>query len=297
MSEFLWRLAGANCAILSDSDKNSQRSFRIIGQLFLIIICYNLIALTSVFYFISKSIFIGLLIGAFLSFLIFNLYFINILDLEPRTLPTNSAKKLLFFSYFIKFFFITLFALFVIKSMEILIFKHIVNLSFEFNPKGSKIHKELIELHSYHPEIWGFTIANYLLFIAPIFLKIQLNRKEIESTNKNEKPYFQIKKEVDIFIVVEDYKKFKIHREKILNRVYLDYVKLNETFNDVAKKSASLKSLSHQYRIRKPKPTKETYLDPPFNTIKISNLKNQDSSSHEDYLNTLTNNGNLAEGN
>jgi 16S rRNA G966 N2-methylase RsmD len=74
-------------------------------------------------------------------------------------------------------------------------------------------------------------------------------------------------------------------------------VKLNELFNEVAQKNSSLKSLSHQYRIRKPKAIKEIYLDPPFNTIEDPDLNNQISASHEEYLNTLTENGKLAEGN
>jgi hypothetical protein len=295
MDDFLWKIAGANVTILKDSDKTSQSTFRIIGQLFLIIIAYVFVALLTVFYEISNDFTIGVLLGSILTFLICNIYFINILDLEPRTLPRKKEKKSLFLSYFTKYFFISLFSLFVIKCMEIFLFKHLFSLS--FNYEASMIHKELIELHQEHPEIWIFTAINSFLFYTPIFMKFRLKRKAVEANENKEKSYFEIKRTVDIFIVEEDYKKFKIQREKILNTVYLDYVKLNELFNEVAQKNGSLKSLSHQYRIRKPKALKEIYVDPPFNTIKISDLNNQISSSHEEYLNTLTENGKLAEGN
>ena len=96
MENFLWKISGANVAILKDADKNSQSTFKIIGRLFLFIIAYVFIALFNIFHEISKNFMVGILLGSVLTFLICNIYFINILDLEPRTLPRKKEKKSLF---------------------------------------------------------------------------------------------------------------------------------------------------------------------------------------------------------
>jgi hypothetical protein len=290
MRYFLWKIAGGDIQILQKSDELSQYAFRLIGILFLINLSYIFVSTTALFTGIFKGLFVGLLVSLILSFLIASIYLLNILDLEPRTLPRNEIdKKSIYLTYMLRYFSLFLLSLFIVKSMEIFLFQHLFILN--FSPQ--QIIVEIKNLNTKHPEIWIFTFLSLILFFSPIIIKHKLSIK----IKEKEKNYYQLKKEEDVRIVVKDYKKFKIQREKILNIVYLDYVKLNELFNEVAKKNSSLKSLSHQYRIRKPKALKEIYVDPPFNTIKISDLNNQISSSHEEYLNTLTENGKLAEGN
>ncbi len=279
MSDFLWKLAGANVAILRDCNSASQSTFSLIGKIFLFIIIYVFIALAALFSEISKNIIVGIILSSALTFLICNIYFINMLDLEPHTLPRKEEeKKSLVLAYIIRFLSVAIFSLFAIKSMEVFLFKHLLVINFH----GNQIINELVDLHKKHPEIWLFTFLSFAIFLSPIYLKYQLNKKGIEN-NKQEKSYYQIKREVDIYIVQKEYQLFIKEKNKLISQIYRNYDKLNALYCEVVKKNPSLSYLSHQYRKRNPKAISSKFEDAPFNT-KLKKVNEPIRLSHEDFL-------------
>jgi hypothetical protein len=290
MRHFLWKLAGGDVHILMKSDEQSQNTFKFVGILFLINLVYTFVSTTALFTGIFDGFLVGVLVSIILSFLIGVIYLLNILDLEPRTLPRIELdRKSFYFTYFIRFFSLFLLSLFVVKSMEIFLFKHLFILN--FSPQ--RIIQEIKKLNTVHPEVWIFTVLSIILFFLPIIVKYQLSNKILEK----EKNYYELKKKNDIKLVVFEYERFLKQKQIIYSRLYDKYNILNELFSSIKTDNNKLTTPAHQYRKRKYKSPLPKYTDPPFNTIKISDLKNQVSSSHEDYLNTLTDNGNLAEGN
>lgn len=289
MNDFLWKIAGGDVYILKKSDDFSKNTFKLIGTLFLINIFYIFFSTTALFTGVFDDFFIGVFVGLILSFLISSIYLLNILDLEPRTLPRNELdKKSFYFTYFTRFSSLFLLSIFIIKSMENFLFKHLFILNF----KPQKIVYEVINLNKQHLEIWIFTIISMILFFSPIFIKYRLKSK----LNDKEKNYYQLKKNIDVQLVLDDYEKFLKLKNLIYSKLYQKYFTLNELYISTKKRHNQISVPEHQFRVRKFKIHKSRYADPPFNT-KLIDAEKDNFSFHEEYLKTLTDNGNLAEGN
>ena len=200
----------------------------------------------------------------FISLSIINLYIFILHNISPNLLPNNATNTSNFFESLLKLGFLIFLAITISKPIEIFIFKdnaafqraledfkdqkledfkiNLSELSAErlnvlddlYNRSNTNIEREqykkafenIIENNIQESKYVTFFIS--FLFILPWFLKIIL---------RNNNPYYELKKDIEMRMVKEDYVSFIGHKNSLLYR-FIDY-----RFNIPPK-----------------------YLDPPFNT-------------------------------
>lgn len=283
MKRFLWKIAGAECQILEKSGGDSQRSFYIIGLLYLIVIFSTFIGFFGLFWgvFRGKVIlengdysydypFVSALLGGLvLGFLVTNIYKLNLMSLEPNTLPVQKENSSKILTHFIRYSTIVLFAFFVSKNIEM----EIVNILessgiFSFDMKEGYM-EHLLRMNREQPWVWVITILTILIFVAPVYLRHRLDRAH---------EYYSLKERRDIRLVLEHnhiYSEIKVvlYRKYYsrYNELYQAYfVHPNAPFFDKADELLSNKVLTIKRSLREKNYTEhaEIYDDEPFNTKK-----------------------------
>jgi hypothetical protein len=207
-------MAGGECYILDISGKDSQRSYLVIGLLFLII---NIVVYSSFFGLfngIFDSILVKLLGTLVLGFLVTNIYRINLMSLEPRTLPVIIDGKSFFLTFVVMYITVVLFAFFVSKCFEMIIVGIFENAGVIKYDGASGYMYHLTEMNRNQPWVWLITIGIGVLFVAPVYLRHRLNKAH---------EYYSFKKKRDIRLVQEDYKKFKEKHSETIEKIYSNY--------------------------------------------------------------------------
>ena len=256
MKYFLWKIAGGDCELLEKSGTVSQRNFWLIGLLYLMVNFIVYVSFLGLFYGVFKNVFISLLGSLVLGFLVTNIYRLNLMSLEPRTLPVVIEPSSMVLTHFLRYTTIGLFAFFVSKCFEMLAISFFEEMSI-INYSGSDgylFHME--EMNKTQPWVWIITTGVMVLFLTPIYLKHRLHRSM---------EYYSIKERRDIRLVLEDYKRYKeIHVHQMQN-VYKMYVKVgqNRTYTE----------------------PKKLYSDEPFNTKRIISESSYKTGS--DFLNDI----------
>jgi hypothetical protein len=274
MRYFLWKIAGADCEILEKSGRDSQYSFYIIGVLYIIVTFLTFLGFFGLFWGVFRSqtiihpngieyrqgypFFSALIGGSVLGFLVSNIYRLNLISLEPNTLPVKKEDSSLFFTNFIRYSTIVLFAFFVSKNIEM----EVVNILesagiFPFDLREFYMN-HMLRMNREQPWVWVITGLIILVFIAPIYLRHRLNRAH---------EYYILKRIRDKELVKNDYKKAKIIKEDLLRNLYKEYQKVN---------------ISKTYNI-----PVSRYSDEPFNTKEI--IIERKLNSSEDFLEAIIN--------
>lgn len=261
MQELFWKLAGADAYILKQSGKSSQKTFALIGMSYCIIYIITFLSFFGFFWGIFHYYLIAALGASVFSFLIGNIYRVVLISLEPQTLPVRPEKGSIVFAYIIRIGTVILFAFFVSKCFETMILGHIVddiiegNIVKKFGITKFDTSEMFIEhmkvLNLEYPAVWLITTLMMVIFLYPVLLRHRL---------KGKREYYDIKKYIDKNLVVDEYKRFILVRDKF-------YISLYRMYND-----------SEKYF----RPHKKVYSDEPFKTQKLN--KNQASKSMDDFL-------------
>lgn len=249
-------MAGGECEILEKSGKDSQRSYLIIGLLFLII---NVVVYTSFFGLFNgvfENVLVKLLGTIVLGFLVTNIYRINLMSLEPRTLPVIVDGKSFVFTFIVRYTTVILFAFFVSKCFEMIVVGLFENAGvIKYNgATGYLLHLKV--MNQDQPWVWLITFGIAVLFVAPIYLRHRLNKAH---------EYYSLKKRRDIRLVEEDYGRFKEQYLSIMRAIYSNYGKYG------AEKKYSI--------------PESKYTDEPFKTHR--KLVQRNFKSQTDFLNDI----------
>ena len=229
MRDYFWKIAGGDPSILENSGKESQSSFYTIGLLMVLINVLIFCAFFGLFWGVFSTFFVALFGAVLLTFLISTIYRLNLMSLEPPTLPISSEGGSLVLSYFIRITTIALFAMFASKCLETSLFGSYVDELLKNKFVNSTVlsrykyetsqmfvnHMSL--LNETYPIVWVMTFGMVCLFLYPIFLKYKL-RKRFE--------YFSIKEKRDIRLVKEQYNFFEKELKSIYRRAYSEYPQL-----------------------------------------------------------------------
>jgi hypothetical protein len=282
MRYFLWKIAGAEIELLKKAGKQSQYSFYLIGLFYLTIIIISAIGFLGFFWGVFDSIIPTLLGGSILTFIVTNIYRLSLINSLPIT-PVKEKKSLIF-TYIVRYFMAVLFALFVSKSFEMVIFNIVKKTSLYFYDGHNSYISHLIETNKKELWLWIVTVIITLIFVLPILLKQRLN--------KSKDQYFLIKKLRDREIVKEDYQKYLVTKNEILKHVYQQYINLANSFfehkdglyynQQLSDEINKIKSqLNAKTFVQHPK----KFIDEPFNTKRIDNNKKLKNS--QDFLESI----------
>jgi hypothetical protein len=282
MRYFLWKIAGAEIELLKKAGKQSQYSFYLIGLFYLTIIIISAIGFLGFFWGVFDSIIPTLLGGSILTFIVTNIYRLSLINSLPIT-PVKEKKSLIF-TYIVRYFMAVLFALFVSKSFEMVIFNIIEKTSIYFYDGHNSYTSHLIEVNKKELWLWIVTVIITLLFVLPILLKQRLNKAKDQ--------YFLIKKLRDREIVKEDYQKYLTAKEELLKQLYLQYNNLAYSFFDNKNGlfynktlSSEIENIKKQLDAKTFVPHQKKFIDEPFNTKRIDNNKKLKTS--EEFLDSI----------
>jgi len=272
MKCFIWTMAGAECELLERSGKDSQYSFFVIGLLYLIIIGLTFIGFFGLFWGVFRGevsedgvvqsvhypFFTALIGGLVLGFLVSNIYRLNLISLEPKTLPVKEENTSLVVTHVLRYTTVLLFAFFVSKNIEMEILNIIESAGiFYFNLNEGYI-DHMVRMNKEQSWLWIITFVIGFIFLFPIFLRRRLN-KSFE--------YYSLKEKRDIRLVREQYEEFLMIKNQILTNFYLKYKAVG---------------IEKRYNYQK------LYKDEPFNTKRID--IERDLGTSDDFLDAVLKN-------
>ena len=286
MKRFLWKIAGADCEILEKSGKDSQYSFWLIGVLYLLINVLTYLGFFGMFIGVFDKILPTILGTVILGFLVTNIYRLNLISLEPNTLPVKNDPSSLILTNIIRYSTVILFAFFVSKSVEMVIISFFESTGF-IDYDGSRGYMfRLAEMNRKQPWLWIITGVIMTLFIAPIYLRHRLNRAH---------EYYMFRRISDKEIVNSEFQKFLQIKDQRLQKEYLKYSELQQRFfneptapfykrKDLPKNIVKINEILQKRQFKK---LPKRYTDEPFNTKEISFERTLKSS--EDFLEAILN--------
>jgi len=255
MRRYLWKIAGADCEIIEKSGKDSQYSFWLIGFLYLIINVLSYMGFFGMFIGVFDKIVPTILGTLVLGFLVTNIYRINLISLEPNTLPVKNDSSSLLLTNIIRYSTVVLFAFFVSKSVEMVIISFFESTGF-IDYDGSKGYMDhMSEMNKSQPWIWLITCLIILLFVTPIYLRHRLNRAH---------EYYILRRIRDKELVKKDFQKAKATKEDLFHNLYREYKKVNIDKSYV--------------------PPIAKYSDEPFNTKEIISSKKTFLKTSEEFI-------------
>jgi hypothetical protein len=295
MNQFLWKIGGGDYDILIRSGKDSQSTFKIIGVVFLITSICSYLAFFSMFWGLFRGVIkdesgvpissafpllTAILGGLVLGFLISSIYRLNIISLEPNSLPVKKENNPMFLTNFIRFSTIMLFAFFVSKNLEMMFVNFLQSAGFFEYDKSTGYINQMMLINTSKPFVWLFTVAFMVLFLSPVFLRRRLVRAH---------EYYLYKRIRDKSLVERNYAEYLSLRKEIIRKGYEKYrVLLDDYYGDepsnpsldnhpVNERTRVFNYLSNSKYSHKP-----LFWDEPFNTKPIRNSEN--FGSLDDFL-------------
>lgn len=276
MQNFLWQMAGADLQILKRSNNESKRSFLLVGVLYLLVSGLTFWAFFGLFWGVFDSFLISCFASSLLTFLISNIYRLNMMSLEPPSLPVPKSRGSVSAAIIVRYVIIALFAMFISKAFETSILGHLVD---------SELHEELMRvgnvnkfneskmfvqhgvlLNKYYPQVWGITLVVVLIFSAPIYIKRKLFGGQ---------EYFRIKYRNDVALVEASYDEFMDELHALHRKTY-------RQFGELRKHRDFGHQIPEKYDTQKYEAEESNYEDPPFNTRRKKIEPNLDS--HKEFM-------------
>jgi hypothetical protein len=244
LHNFLFKVVGEDPQLLNKCDDETiKKKFIFSGIIVLIIFIISFISFFFAFQQIFAKDFLPFLLSVFVSFMLYNIYKLNLITLSPNRLTYSFGY---IFSLFIRLMFFIIIGMAIIKPVETIVYNAVVELLAENhqynnevllgnnevllgNDEGYFVSKMQL-FNKEHPSVWVFTLLFLGLFTTPFFIKFFINPSNSYSRSKivlNEK------------IIEEDYELFK--------------QKYPQQF---------------MFSIQQKIVLEELYEDPPYNTIK-----------------------------
>lgn len=277
MRDFIWKIAGADLQILKVSGKESKHNFLLVGIFFGLVNILIFGGFFGLFWGIFGSLLIGLTTALLLTFLMANIYRLNMMSLDPPSLPAPRSNGSIKAAVIMRYSIVFIFAVFVAKMFETSVFGHLVDSELHQQViRSGKIFNKFEEsqmfiahaklLNKEYPIVWGLTVLIIFIFLYPIYLKRKLFSGQ---------EYFRIKYRIDTNLVKQDYAKAMEELKSIHVRNYLNYQNLKNDHE--LGKFIPEEYLDLFYSIPEGK-----YMDPPFNTKLIN--KRIHLESHDDFM-------------
>lgn len=241
MKYFIWRLAGGDCEILERSGKDSQYSFFVIGIIYLVVISLTFLGFFGLFWGVFRSMkivnnvilseenpfFTSLFGGIIMGFLVSNVLLLNLMSLEPKTLPIKAENKSLLLTNILRYTSVLLISFFVSKNIEMGIINVLESAGFfHFNLNEGYI-DHMTRINKQQPWLWLVTIVTGIFFLLPVFLRQRLSKSF---------QYYSLKGKRDIRLIKEKYDEYLIQKNQILNDYYGRYKAVREDKKYVYKK-------------------------------------------------------------
>lgn len=197
MEEFLWRLTGADYLIIRNCSKEVQKIFGFTGVFVLLILFLCLISSFYAFDIIFDSIFCAMLFAGFWTFMIGNLYGLNLITINNNSLPQKKNIASPFFALAIRFCLIALIGIFISKPIELCFF-------------GTVEQNHLLDaIKNLNPASWIITSIIVMIFFVPIIIKLRTSAQS---------SYGMRREEIEKELVISEYKAFKkIYSELFFN--------------------------------------------------------------------------------
>jgi len=233
LDKLVWQFSGADVQLLQFSGSDSRQRFRIIGIASIIIIAITFLAISNSLIQIFDAFWIPLIGAIVLTFLIISIYRLNMLSLEPASLPVETSEGSLAAPFIIRITVITLFAIFVAKQFEFLCFSGLIsaedlqNLSINKKYIGQgdeQFMEKMFVLNTKYWFVWSMTAATVYLFLFPINVKYKLRR--------NEQEYYRKKSVLEQELVELNYSEFKTLYKKSFENKRFTKRSLPIEFND-----------------------------------------------------------------
>jgi hypothetical protein len=231
LHNFFFKIAGEDPQLLNKcDDADIKKRFLISGIIVLVTFLISFISFFITLQGIFSKDFLPLLISAFVSFMLYNIYKLNLITLSPSKLKYSFGY---IFSLFIRLVFFLIIGLVIIKPIETVAYNRIVEMIAE-NNKESKTEvilgndegyfvSKLQLLNKEHPSVWIFTVLFLALFTTPFFIKFFINPSNSYSRSKivlNKK------------IIEEDYEIFKQRYPKLFEYSIKEKIELEEFYED-----------------------------------------------------------------
>lgn len=119
---FFYSLSGEDFSIIRKSSDSVKTHFAIIGALVAVISLLCFVSFALIFTNLISSLFLGLLMSIFFTWMMLNLYVLVLYTLSKNVLPEPLSKAAILAPSLIKYGFIILLSLFVAKPLELLFF-------------------------------------------------------------------------------------------------------------------------------------------------------------------------------
>ena len=255
--------------MLKQSGEESQKSFYLIGMLYLIIMSVNFIGFLGLFYGIFDNFFIAIFCSFVMGFIISIIYLLALISLEPPVLPFVKEPGSIIFANIIRLTIVIAFALFVGKCMEMILIGLFESFSLIKYEGTDGYLSHMLFMNEKYPAIWFVTLLNILLFLAPIYIRKKLNKAS---------EYYSVKRKYDRKMVEDNYSSFIKIRDELYRKMSYDLtleLPVNSlSISDVEITERSIKPLKHI----------EKYTNPPFNTKKKKKEKVYKSSKEFTHL-------------
>lgn len=214
---FLWRLAGGDVAILSDSKERSQQTYWLIGLLYMIINCFVYVSFFGLFHAVFDNFLLEIPATLVMGFLVTNIYRLTLISLEPQTLPVPEEKGSLFLPYLLRYSTIGIFAFFVSKFFEMIVIGFLEDLSLVRNVDSIGYMNHMTYTLKSQPWLWTITVFMIVLFLSPILIRHKFASME---------SYYNLKTRRDIRLVMEYFSTYSEQKREALKGHYSEYQKL-----------------------------------------------------------------------
>lgn len=232
LDKLIWRFSGADPFLIEHSGNESKQRFRLIGISFLVIILITFLPMSFGMVQIFDSFLMPVFVSGVLTFLMVTIYRLNILSLEPVSLPVLSVKGSKRAANIIRISVIVLFGFFVSKQFEYLCFNWLISdvdisdINIESGYLDKTEYKYMARLIKLNTSIqtgfvWIVTPVVLGLFLFPTRIKYKLIR--------NEQEYYRLKSVVEKRMVLEDYMKFKAQYKLAFNNQKLNGIEFKDS--------------------------------------------------------------------
>lgn len=250
LDKLVWQFSGADVQLLQFSGSDSRQRFRIIGIASIVIIAITFLSIANSLMHIFNAFWLPIIGATVLTFLIISIYRLNMLSLEPTSLPVEKSNGSLIAPFIIRIAVITLFAFFIAKQFEFLCFSNFIsteqlqNLNVDkkfIGQDDDQFMAKMFALNTKYWFVWLMTAATVYLFLFPINVKYKLRR--------NEQEYYRMKSVLEKGLVEVNYAEFKkLYKKTFENKgltiEFNDQQFTDPPFNSVRKPKATSKTES-----------------------------------------------------
>lgn len=211
MNNILWRMTGADYQIINNCSKSAKFFFSVIGSVVLAILILCFVSAIIFLRLMFEHTVLVYILSLFWTFMIGNIYGLNLITLNNNSLPHKKQRGKPFFSLLIRFVLLALLAIFISKPIELFLFSNL-----EDQHLATALHH--LPLVS-----WLLTTVVLVLFFVPVFVKLGASELSSYSTRRQE-----IEKE----LVLDEYALFKKSYRELFFNLFGKSIEYHENYTD-----------------------------------------------------------------